>query len=160
MFKEMKPEERQMWQDMVDNAYGQFRSVVEEGRPALKGKLTRNIELVDSNGNKLSGEIPARDSNGDIIKDAKPFTYTRQLADGGIFTAQEAKHYGLIDEIGFLKDATKKAATMANLSDYEVVTYPRQFSFLDLFSGGMKQTQPDFAKIALASGPRVWYLAP
>ena len=43
MFKEMTPKERQVWQDMVDNAYAQFEAVVEEGRPALKGKLEEHV---------------------------------------------------------------------------------------------------------------------
>ena len=41
MFRDLKPEERQMWQDMVDNAYSQFITVVEDGRSQLKGKLTK-----------------------------------------------------------------------------------------------------------------------
>jgi protease-4 len=161
MFKELRPEERQMWQDMVDNAYSQFLSIVEAGRPQLKGKLTQDITRVDAKGNKLPDEIAPRDSNGNIIKDAKPIPYKRQLADGGIYTAQEAKHYGLVDEIGFLEDATKKAATLANLSsDYQVVIYERPLTWLSLFGGGMKQPQPDFAKLAQAASPRIWYLAP
>src|SRR5581483_6527465 len=43
-FKPMKPEERQLWQDMVNHAFSQFLAVVEEGRPKLKGKLIDNVE--------------------------------------------------------------------------------------------------------------------
>jgi protease IV len=160
MFKELKPEERQMWQDMVDNAYSQFISVVEIGRPHLKGQLTKDLERVGPQGEKLRDEILPRDKDGNIIKDAKPIPYKRKLADGGIFTVQEAQHYKLIDEIGFLEDATKKAAALANLSDYQVITYERPVTLLSLFGGGMTQRRPDFAKFAAASGPRIWYLGP
>src|SRR5262245_27722976 len=160
MFKELKPEERQMWQDMVDHSYKQFLSVVEQGRPHLKGRLTKDLQRVGENGEKLPDEIPARDKDGNILKDGKPIPYKRKLADGGIFTAQEAKQYELIDEIGFLEDAAKKAAALANLTDYEVVTYERPVTLLSLLGGDMKQPHPDFAKFASAAGPRLWYLAP
>src|SRR5262245_15959905 len=34
-FQDMKPDERYMWQQMVNHAYDQFKEVVEKGRPAL-----------------------------------------------------------------------------------------------------------------------------
>ena len=160
MFRELKPQERQMWQDSVDNSYAQFISIVEDGRPALKGMLTKDLERVDPQGKRLPDEVPARDKDGNIDLTAKAIPYKRKLADGGIFTAHEAKHYQLVDDIGFLEDATKKAATMANLTDYEVIVYERPISLLSLFGGGMNQTQPDFAKFASAAGPRIWFLAP
>jgi len=159
-FHLMKPQERQMWQEMVDNAFSQFMSVVEAGRPALKGKLRKNLERVDQEGNKLPDEIPARDERGDAIP-GKTFPYHRKLADGGIYVAWEAKQYGLIDEIGYLEDAIKKAATHASLSDYQAVVYDRPVSpFLSLL-GGVKQPGPsDYSRAAEAATPRVWYLAP
>src|SRR5439155_9136135 len=57
LFHEMTPQERQPWEDMVEHAYRQFLDVVEEGRPALKGKLTEElfppkpIPLHDDKGN-------------------------------------------------------------------------------------------------------------
>lgn len=159
-FHKMKPEDRQMWQDMVDTAYSQFINIVETGRPALKGKLTKDLERVDRDGNKLNSEITARDDRGDEIP-GKKIPYHRKLADGGIFVAWEAKHYGLIDEIGYLDDAAKKAATLANLSDYKVVVYDRPITLLSLLGGGIKQPNPaDFSRAAFAASPRVWYMVP
>jgi hypothetical protein len=149
-----------MWQEMVDNAFSQFIKVVEVGRPALKGKLRKNLERVDQDGNKLTDEIPALDEHGDAIP-GKKVPYHRKLADGGIYVSWEAKQYGLVDEIGYLEDATKKAATQANLSDYQVVVYDRPVSLLNLLGGGVKQPTPsDYSRAADAASPRVWYLAP
>ncbi len=49
----------------------------------------------------------------------------RQLADGRIYTSQEAREAGLIDGIGYLEDAFKQAKILANLDQATIVTYLR-----------------------------------
>jgi protease IV len=49
----------------------------------------------------------------------------RQLADGRVYTSQEAKDAGLIDDIGYLDDAFVQARKLANLERATVVTYLR-----------------------------------
>jgi len=49
----------------------------------------------------------------------------RQLADGRIYTSQEAKDAGLIDDIGYLEDAFMQARKLANLERAKIVTYLR-----------------------------------
>lgn len=49
----------------------------------------------------------------------------RQFADGRIYTSQEAKDAGLIDDIGYLDDAFVQAKKLANLERATVVTYLR-----------------------------------
>jgi len=49
----------------------------------------------------------------------------RQLADGRIYTSQEAKEAGLIDRIGYLEDAFTQAKTLASLEHATIVTYMR-----------------------------------
>jgi protease-4 len=49
----------------------------------------------------------------------------RKLADGRIYTSQEAKDAGLIDQVGYLEDAFKQARTLANLEHATIVTYLR-----------------------------------
>src|SRR5207247_8867022 len=97
--------------------------------------------------------------------DGKPktTTYTRKRADGGIFTADEAREYGLIDDIGPLEDAIAAAAREANLPKYRAVVYERPVTLLGLLgaSGPVRSANPlDLGKLAGALGPRVWYLAP
>jgi protease-4 len=94
-FHRMTPQERQPFAEMVDHAYRQFISVVETGRPQLQGKLTEDLFPPKT--------IAVYDDRGDAVKDEagqpKTTTYTRQRADGGIFTAEEAQQWGLIDAI-------------------------------------------------------------
>jgi protease-4 len=152
MFHTMTPEERQIWQDMVDHAYDQFLAVVEDGRPQLKGKLLEPVlKKRLARGPQTGGE-------------AAPPEFSRQRADGGIFTADQALQLGLIDKIGYLDDAIKEAKRLANLSeDARVITYDRPPS---LFGGLLgEELAPSEGRINaknLAAGtvPRLWYLTP
>ena len=47
-----------------------------------------------------------------------------KLADGRIFSGQQAKAVGLVDELGTLEDAIKDAAAMANIKGKPNVIYP------------------------------------
>jgi len=49
----------------------------------------------------------------------------RQLADGRIYSAPQAKKAGLIDEIGYLDDAIDLAKRQAGLSEAKVIMYQR-----------------------------------
>jgi protease-4 len=49
----------------------------------------------------------------------------RKLADGRIYTGQEAKDAGLIDSVGYLEDAFVQAKRLANLDQATIVTYRR-----------------------------------
>lgn len=52
-----------------------------------------------------------------------------QIKTARIFMADEAKEVGLVDEVGYLKDAVDKARTLAGLkANAKVVTYRRQES--------------------------------
>jgi protease-4 len=56
----------------------------------------------------------------------------REIADGRIFTGEQAKAYGLVDELGTLEDAVRTAADLAGIKEEpEVVTKEDKFSFMD-----------------------------
>jgi protease-4 len=157
-FHEMTPQERQPWQDMVDQAYDQFLDVVTKGRPKLNKEKLRT-EIVDRK------QAPVRDDKGNVVKDEKgnPKTVevTRYRADGGSFTANEALKHELIDEIGLLEDAVKHVAASAGISEYRVVTYQRPATLLTTLLG---VKAPDsglsFGKLSEGFTPRLWYLTP
>ncbi len=153
-FKEMTPEERQVWQDMVDDAYLQFLSVVEKGRPALKGKLLDRFSVT-----------PLRPDPRAKAEKATP--YVRYRADGGTFTAPQAKKFQLIDEIGTLEDAIAAAAKKAELGDsYRAIKYQRPKTLANLLLGARAQESAgngnplEPARLRAALAPRLWYLAP
>jgi protease IV len=151
-FHEMTPKEMEEWQAMVDHSYLQFLQVVEQGRPQLRGKLQEDI-VIDQT-------LPVRTEKSQV----KQVKYTRYRADGGIFTAEEAKKYGLIDQIGYLDEAIKEAKRAAGLGeDYKVVTYERPATLFGALMGAeARQTGLNLDAGRLSSGavPRLWYLAP
>jgi protease-4 len=162
-FQDMKPEDRYMWQQLVDHAYAEFKDIVEKGRPALAGKLEDKVinETV-----KVTDRVRVENDGKVVEKDVvKEVPYVRQRADGGIWTADKALEYGLIDKIGYVEDAVKEAAQAAGLGEkYEVIAYDKPLSLFELFAGGIKAPeQPlglDPAKLGSALSPRLWFLAP
>lgn len=59
------------------------------------------------------------------------------LADGRIFTGQQAKDVLLVDALGDLTDAVKLAADMSGLQSPPVVETPRPYSFRDWIVGSV-----------------------
>jgi len=57
----------------------------------------------------------------------------RKIADGRIFTGEQAKTYGLVDELGTLEDAIKIAADLAGMKEEpEVVSKKDKLSVFDI----------------------------
>jgi protease-4 len=158
-FRRLTPQERQPWQDMVDQAYDQFLDVVVKGRPKLtKQQLkTEPVIRVDTSIYDDRGD-PKKDDKGQPLKTP----VERFRADGGTFTAAEAKRFDLIDDIGQLEDAVAAAATSAGLSEYRVVAYERPWSVVGSVLGVQAHpaAAPDLTQLANGLTPRVWYLAP
>jgi len=157
-FGEMTEHERQVWQDMVDEAYQRFVEVVEKGRPMLAGgKLLAQVSVT-----------PVQAGPRFLKKDdEKPKPYTRYLADGGVWTADKALKHKLIDKIGSLDDAVQAAHDKAGLGDnYNVIRYERPSTLSDLLGVGVQsQALPsgsalDPACLEAGFAPRLWYLAP
>ncbi|MDW7995395.1 MAG: signal peptide peptidase SppA [Gemmatales bacterium] len=136
---EMTPEERLQWELLVGEAYERFQQVVEQGRgPKLKHKLREPFELTTDTGEKVM----------------------RRIADGGVFTAEQAKEIGLVDEVGYLEQAIKKAAELANLTEYKVVQYKRPFGWLGDFFDARAQMPRNLESAWPGWTLRLWYLTP
>jgi protease-4 len=158
-FHELTPQERQPWQDMVDEAYDQFLELVAAGRPPLTKDQLRSDPVIRK-------EALRYDDKGNVVKDnaGQPIKipFERFRADGGTFTASEAKRFGLIDDIGTLEDAVAEVARRAGLGEYRVVAYERPPSLLGLILGVRAGPAggPELTQLARGLTPRVWYLAP
>lgn len=95
--REMKPEERELLQGVIDNVHAQFIAAVADGR-------------------KLDRESVAK------------------LADGRIFSGEQAKALGLVDALGNLEDAVADAGKLAKISGEPRVVTPskKKLSILEL----------------------------
>ncbi len=60
----------------------------------------------------------------------------REIADGRVFTGEQAKTLGLVDELGNLGDAVRTAADLAGIEgEPSLIYYPKEkFNILDLLS--------------------------
>jgi protease-4 len=132
----MSDEERAIIQAYVNESFEHFKTVVKAGRPHLREK----------NG----ADSPRLEHEG------------RDLATGEIFTATQARQFGLIDEIGFIEDAVERAIELAGLAKDEVrvIRYERPASLLNLI-GNIEASGPEFPLGVLLEGsaPRAYYLA-
>lgn len=88
-FRAMLPEERAIFQSVIDSFYHRFLQVVQDGRPGLAAEQIK------------------------------------KLADGRIYSGEQAKAAGLVDGIGYLDEAIELAKKKADLSEARVVTYHR-----------------------------------
>lgn len=115
-FRSLSPEERSIFQDMIDSLQARF------------------VDTVSAERKMQPGEV-------------------RKLADGRIFTSQEAKTAGLIDDIGYLDDAVGQARKLAGIERATVVTYFRpgeyranlySVNLINIDMGGMMRPGPSF----------------
>lgn len=122
-FRDLSPEDEQLWGDIIDDAYNRFVSVIETNRVQLSAK-----------------ELDA-------------------VAQGQIFTADQALDRGLVDEIGFLEDAIERLKDRLQLEQVRVVTYYTAPTMLETLTGFASVEQKDPLTIALEmSVPRALYL--
>jgi len=85
-----------------------------------------------------------------------------ELATGEIFTAQQAKNHGLIDEIGFVEDAIERALELAKLNKDQtrVVEYKPPPSLFDLpWIGAASAERSALALLLELNTPQAYYLA-
>jgi protease-4 len=87
-FREMKSEEKEVFQTIVNTFYRKFLQVVYEGRDERV-----SMEKLE------------------------------EIADGRVYTAQQALEFKLIDEIGYIDSAIDSALTLSDLSEANIVGF-------------------------------------
>lgn len=103
-----------------------------------------------------------------VVQEGRPqlqMDQIKKLADGRIYTGDQAKAAGLVDEIGYLQDAIELAKKKANLTEARIVTYqrPGEYSnnvYSKLMAPGPLSSLAEFDVMALARGgtPQFMYL--
>ncbi len=115
--EEIDPKEGQMIQDMIDETFKKFMSVVAEGRRRARDK------------NKGGGR--ALTPNWE------------QYADGRVLTGKQALELGFVDEQGSLETAVARAKKLARIEDADLIRYHeplRLASLLGLLGKGETRT--------------------
>ena len=80
-----------------------------------------------------------------------PEEKVREIADGRIFTGEQAKEMGLVDELGGLNDAVDAAAKMAGITGEPKLVYPekKKVSLLDYLLDRSAETVAERIKESL-----------
>lgn len=74
----------------------------------------------------------------------------RKLADGRVFTGEQALEAKLVDSVGYMEDAYAKIREAAGYEDAKIVSYQKEPSLADLlgFSASAQQTSLDELRVA------------
>lgn len=100
-------------------------------------------------------------ADADVVKERD--TQLRKLADGRIYSAQDAKELHLIDEIGFLDDAIDAAIEAIGLSkgQVQVVRYEEEIGVFESIVGGVSsKAEPMNKALETIASPRGYYMIP
>ena len=101
------PEEEKMLQDLVDEVYRQFKSVVADGREEAARRNTGGGQTLSQNWEKF--------------------------ADGRVLSGTEAFKLGFVDELGNFAVAKERARKLAGVPNADLIRYQQRIDFADLF---------------------------
>ena len=102
----------------------------------------------------------------DIVKYGRPIFQKHpekldKVATGQIFTSDQAKQHGLVDEIAFLEKAVDRAIELAGVDreNYRVVEYEPEPTLANLFFGDTAQSRaPDLSSLLDLASPKAYSL--
>ena len=108
--EEITPEERQMVQNLIDETFGKFKTVVADGREAAyQSNLQEPLH-----GKRLSADWES-------------------YADGRILSGKEAYKLGFVDDIGDFDIAVDRARQLAKIKKADLIEYQQVFDLSNIF---------------------------
>ena len=131
----------------------------------LNDKLGVTTDTVNlhNNGDFPTGSRPLRDREKQVLENMVTRIYgefTQRVADGRkmkieqvdsigqgrVWSGEQAKKLGLVDELGGLKDAVKAAAKLAKLDDFSTAVYPKPADPFQAFFDGLSENSKAILK--------------
>lgn len=143
--EQILPEEKAMIQNLIDETYGRFKSVVAEGRK----------QAYDKNKSRA-------DKSRELASDWADY------ADGRVLSGKDAFKLGFVDELGNFQKAVDRARKLAGLTGKaNLVQYQPHYDLSDIFRMfGRSETRPATVKVDLGIDPpklqvgQLYFLAP
>lgn len=124
-FRDLTPEEREIFQSIVDESYDEFVEVIVEGR-------------------------------------GLPEERVREIADGRIYSGEQARELGLVDTFGGLDEAAEISQDLADVDRATLVRYVQPETFADTLLARLAPQEPEVLRIAGEAGltlePKPYYL--
>jgi protease-4 len=105
--EDIPPQEREMVQNLINETYGKFKSVVAEGR-----------------------KLAADQNKGDGTKLADNWA---EYADGRVLSGSEAFKLGFVDQLGNFQDAVDRAKLIAGIHSATLIEYQQHYDLSDIF---------------------------
>ncbi len=127
--KPLDAEEAAFAQRNVEKTYREFKQRVADGRSAVKKEV-----------------------NGVAFDTA----YVETIAQGRVWTGNQAVQNGLVDEIGGLDEAVAYAVKKANLKEYRVKAYPEEKSFSEKLAESFGDAKTQMVKEQLGEQYEVY----
>lgn len=127
--KPLDAEEAAFAQRNVEKTYREFKQRVADGRSAVKKEV-----------------------NGVAFDTA----YVETIAQGRVWTGNQAIQNGLVDEIGGLDEAVAYAVKKANLKEYRVKAYPEEKSFSEKLAESFGDAKTQMVKEQLGEQYEVY----
>ncbi len=123
--------------DLMTNKLGLRFDVVKTNELSDFGSLSRPFNneesrLMQANVEHTYNQFIQRVSDGRGL----PADSVRAMAEGRVWTGEQAMHLGLVDEMGSLEDAIAGAAKLAKLNNYTVSRYPEPKEWTEQLFGG------------------------
>ena len=150
-FREITPEERQLWGGILNESFDRFLTVIDENRDTLVRRESAAV-----------AEKPKNDvvpHSTELVAFSDRNATSEDLATGRIFPATEAMAKGLVDEIGFEDDALEALQQQLGLENPRVVTYHNPMSLFQKLLGLMEAHEPthDQQRVLTATVPQAMY---
>lgn len=122
--------------ELVTDKIGLKFDVVKTNKMSDFGTMSRPFNeeegrMVQANVENTYNQFIRRVSDGRGL----PADSVRRIAEGRVWTGEQAHRLGLVDELGSLDDAIAEAARLAKLGDYNVARYPEPKSITDHLFG-------------------------
>jgi protease IV len=112
---ELTPEERKIFQSIVQDDYEEFVEVIVEGRELSEERV-------------------------------------REIADGRIYSGQQAKEIGLVDEFGGLDEAVRASRRLADIQEVTVVRYVLTPTLTERLLARLAPQEPEAVQIMDEAG--------
>lgn len=142
LLKWMKIREETIKSGKYKDAGSPFRSMTDEERRYFENLLKNVHEQFQS-----------------ALKESRGLSQEKveEVSDGRIFTGEQAKEMHLIDDLGNLEDAIKKAGELAGIKGEPEVIWPRRrYSFFEEF--GAEISQKILNRVLNSLSNPIWYL--
>ncbi len=121
-------------QDMLTEMHKRFADVVKAGRPKLKTQPEK-VEFSEEGKQRTAEET--------------------EPLNGKVYLAAAAKDWGLVDRIGYFKDAAAEAARLAGLSKPRIVQYSRQKGLRELLGASAAKPPVDLGSVEKLLTPQI-----